>query len=101
MESYLQKAWGDSIDNPTISDIKTAIKETLEMDDEHGAFWVSIVEDDETVLQTQKDLSVTIIFPEGIEITSKPKNTNQVETLYGLFLNKEFKKVTQLIRLNP
>lgn len=101
MESYLQKAWGDSIDNPKISDIKTAIKETLEMDDEHGAFWVSIVEDDETVLQTQKDLSVTIIFPEGIEITSKPKNTNQVETLYGLFLNKEFKKVTQLIRLNP
>lgn len=38
MESYLQKAWGDSIENLTIEDVKIAIREPIIMDEEHGSF---------------------------------------------------------------
>jgi hypothetical protein len=34
------------------------------MDDEHGAFWVGIIEEEETMPETHKDLTVISIFPQ-------------------------------------
>ena len=69
-ESYLEKAWGDSVDNPKLKDIKTAIHETQKMDDEHGAFWVSVFDENdiEVVLEVSKNLRITLILdPENID----------------------------------
>ncbi len=41
-EIYLQTAWGDSIDDVDMEDIRDVIEETLEMDEENGRFWVGI-----------------------------------------------------------
>ena len=46
--------------------INKAIEDIQLMDDEHGAFWVSIITDNENVIQVDKDLSVSVIF-EGVE----------------------------------
>lgn len=70
IESYLEKAWGDSVDNPKLEDIKTAITETQKMDDEHGAFWVVVFDesDKEVVLEVSKNLRLTLILdPENLD----------------------------------
>ena len=36
---WIEKGWGDSVENATFDDIKSAIEETIRMDEEHGAFW--------------------------------------------------------------
>ncbi len=42
-DSYIQYAAGYDKDNVTIEDIDKAIKDIQEMDEEHGAFWISIL----------------------------------------------------------
>lgn len=37
---WIEKGWGDSVENATFKDIEIAILETINMDAEHGAFWV-------------------------------------------------------------
>ena len=101
-EAYLQKAWGDSVDNPTIQDVRNAISETIKMDDEHGAFWVGIADKDETVLETYKDLSVIGIFP-GIaeqQIKSRFYNWKEIEDLYNVFLAGDFDAVKATLVAN-
>ena len=63
-ESFLEKAWGGSVDNPKIEDIKVAILETKNMDEEHGAFWVGIFNDkeEEIVLEVHKNLKTILII---------------------------------------
>lgn len=39
IENYLQRAWSDGVNNINIEDVKIAIEELKEMDDEHGAIW--------------------------------------------------------------
>ena len=94
-ETYLQKAWSDSIDNVTIDDIKTAIDEIQEMDEEHGAFWVGVVYEDENVLETSKDLSVVAIFSDEPEVQFKKQadNWTQIENLYSMFLKGDIEAV--------
>jgi len=94
METYLATAWGDSVDAVSFKDIQNTIAATREMDDEHGAFWVAIVEDHETVLETQKDLTVTGIFPQtGEQIRAQMKTWAEVEGLYALLLDGNFEEV--------
>lgn len=52
-ENYIQYATGYQKDNIDLSDIKRAIKDAQEMDDEHGAFWASVITDDENVIETK------------------------------------------------
>jgi len=65
------------------------------MDDEHGAFWIGIIEDDEIVLETHKDLTVIGFLPgmNGQEIRTRMPNWAEVEHLYTLFLRREFEAV--------
>ena len=62
MESYIQYASGYQKDNIIFDDIKKAISDVQKMDDEHGAFWASVITDDENVIETNKDLQLSIIF---------------------------------------
>ena len=53
MENYLQCAWSDATDNIGIDEVKNAITELQEIDDEHGAFWVYILQEEETLLEVR------------------------------------------------
>ena len=99
MESYLQLAAGDSVDAVSLKDVQNAIAAIREMDDEHGAFWVGIIEEDETVLETHKDLTVIGIFPQigGQEIRAQMPNWTEVELLYTLFLDCNFEAVKSIL----
>ncbi len=101
--TYLQKAWGDSIDNVTIEDIKIAISEAQNMDEEHGAFWVGIGNtfcyDEENILETHKDLSVLGIFADQPykEIKAIFKTWTDIENVYRHFLSGDFEKVKAML----
>jgi hypothetical protein len=99
---YLEKAWGDSVDTPTLKDVKIAISETIKMDDEHGAFWIGCGDDEEAVLETHKDLSVIGIFagPPEIQIKAKFNNWIDVEKLYGILLSGDFDQVKAILTIN-
>ena len=92
--SYLQKAWTDPIANPTINDVQTAVAEIQQMDEEHGAFWVATDEED-IVLEIQKDLSITMVLCGEICRQSKCANWKQAEELYQFLINGEYDKLKE------
>lgn len=67
MENYLQRAWSDVQENVAIEDIKDAIAEIQEMDDEHGVFWLSIGDDEENILEIDKEMKMIAIFSDDPE----------------------------------
>jgi hypothetical protein len=100
-ETYLQTAWGDSIDDVTMEDIHDVIEETLEMDDENGRFWVGIfVGDNEVVLESRKNMTVLGIFndSEEEEIEAQFESWSEIENLYELFLTKDFAQVQATLK---
>lgn len=99
-ETYLQKAWGEGLDSVTIEDVRQAISETIEMDDEHGAFWVGIVEDEEIILEAQKDLFITLIYEDNLAIKAKLTDWTEIEEVYKLFLEKDFNRVKTTLEAN-
>ena len=87
-ETYLQRAWSDSIGDVTIGDVKEAIEETKLMDDEHGAFWVGLTINGENILEAHKDLSLIAVFedaPES-EIKRQCKSWAEIEQFYSILL---------------
>jgi hypothetical protein len=62
------------------------------MDDEHGAFWVSVITDNENVIEVNKDLSVSVIF-EGVETKYQAKTWTEVKELYKLLLLEKFNEI--------
>jgi rRNA maturation endonuclease Nob1 len=93
-DSHIQYAGGYQKDNISKADIEKAIKDIQLMDDEHGAFWVSVITVDENVIEVNKDLSLSAIF-EGDEIKYQANDWNEVNELYSLLLKKEFHEVKQ------
>lgn len=79
-ENYIQYADGYQKDNIDESDIVKAISDIQLMDDEHGTFWVSVTTDDENVIETNKDLSLSVIF-EGQETKYQTINWKEVVEL--------------------
>jgi rRNA maturation endonuclease Nob1 len=61
-ENYIQYASGYQKGNIDETDIAKAIADVQLMDDEHGAFWVSVITDDENVIEVNKDLTLSLIF---------------------------------------
>lgn len=88
---YLEKAWGESIDDATMEDIMVAIDETQKMDEEHGAFWV-LSDESENTLEVSKDLVLTAAFDDNQEkqYKIKSKDWEEVKTLYELYLTEQF-----------
>lgn len=96
-ENYIQYAGGYQKDNINESDIEKAIMDLQLMDDEHGAFWVSVITDDENVIEVNKDLSLSVIF-EGVETKYQAANWYVVKELYNLLLNEKFYEIKVRIR---
>ena len=61
-ENYIQYAGGYQKNNIDEADIQKAITDIQLMDDEHGSFWVSVITDDENVIEVNRDLSLSLIF---------------------------------------
>ncbi|MGV2448943.1 UNVERIFIED_CONTAM: hypothetical protein POZ17_06130 [Ralstonia mannitolilytica] len=84
-ENYIQYAGGYQKDNIDEKDVVQAISDIQLMDEEHGAFWVSVITDDENVIEVNKDLSLIVIFA-GKQTKYQAKDWNEVTELYKLLL---------------
>jgi hypothetical protein len=102
VQTYLQKGWGDTLEDITMEDVRLAIAETMAMNEEHAAFWVGIIDGDEMVLETSKDLTVVGVFPSETEpeIEATFKSWTAIEKLYAIFLAQDFDKVKAMLAAN-
>lgn len=96
-ENYIQYAAGYQKDRIDLSDIEKAIKDIQEMDEEHGAFWVSVITDDENVIESNKDLTLSIIM-DGEESKFKASGWDEIKELYQLLLNEDFEQIKMRIK---
>jgi len=94
---YIQYAGGYQKENISKVDIEKAIKDIQLMDDEHGAFWVSVITDDENVIEVNNNLSLSVIF-EGDETKYQAVNWYEVEQLYKLLLSEQFDEIKRRIK---
>lgn len=100
MENYLQRAWGDAINDISINEVKNVIAELQEMDDEHGAFWVSIIQEEETILEVDKSMKLVAVF-DGDDENALGKQLNSWEEVlffYELLLNEEFVNLRSMMQ---
>ena len=97
-ESYIQYLAGYQKDNVDLNDIKKAIADIQEMDDEHGAFWVSVITDDENVIEVNKGKKLSVIF-QGVEFTYRANGWDEVEEFFTLLINEEFEVIKERIQM--
>ncbi|MEK6478104.1 hypothetical protein WJR50_11235 [Catalinimonas sp. 4WD22] len=95
-ESYIQYAAGYQKDDIDEMDIKKAIQDIQEMEEEHAAFWVSIITKDENIIEVNKDLSLSVVF-DGEETKYQATDWNEVEKLLQLLLNQKFEEIKEKI----
>ena len=95
-DNYIQYLSGYSKENIAFSDIEKTILEIQESDDEHGVFWVSVITDDENVIETDKFLNLAIVF-DGNQMYYEAKNWLEVKELYKLLLEENFEAIKQKI----
>jgi hypothetical protein len=85
-------------DNIDITAITKAIHDIQYMDDEHGAFWVSVVVDDyENVIEASKSLTIWIQIEDESYDFQAP-NWDEVQTLYELLLNGQFDEIKAIVK---
>jgi hypothetical protein len=96
-ENYIQYASGYQKDNIDEADIEKAIIDIQLMDDEHGAFWVSVITDDENVIEVNIDLSLSIIF-DGQVTRYQASDWKDVAELYTLLLLNKFEEIVSRVK---
>jgi len=96
-ENYIQYLSGYQKDNIDEADIEKGITDIQLMDDEHGAFWVSVITDDEKVIEVNKDLSLSVIF-DGQETKYQASNWKEVAELYKLLLHEKFEEIVSRVK---
>jgi c-di-GMP-binding flagellar brake protein YcgR len=85
-------------DNIDMTAIKKAISDIQYMDDEHGAFWVSVVvEDYENVIEANKSLTIWIQMEDESYDFQAP-NWDEVQTLYELLLAGKFDEIKTIVK---
>ena len=91
-ESYIQYLAGYSKNAVDTQDVKTALEDLKSMDEEHGAFWVSVIKNEENVLEAHKDLSIVGIFEDDTDkqYIKQCADLEEMEQLYSLLLNEDF-----------
>jgi len=99
---YIEKGWGDTVENATINDIKIAIEETIRMDEEHGAFWAGHKEN-EFVLEVHKNFDLFFVYGENQheQIQIKLDNWANVEHFFQLYFDSKFEQLKNEIQLRP
>lgn len=96
-DNYLATGWGDSVENPNMDDVKKAILENIAMDDEHGAFWVSI-NGDEYVMEVRKDLKITFVFNDEISGEKYLDYWGEAEHLYERLLAGDYDAIREVLK---
>lgn len=96
-ENYIQYAGGYNKDNIDFRDIEKAINKIQQLDDEHGAFWVSVITDDENVIEVDKYLNLAFIF-HGDQVNYQAKDWLEVKEFYKLLLTENFEEIKQKIK---
>jgi len=99
-ETYLQQAERDALEDVTIEDVKEAIQDIQQTEDEHATFWVGIVKEDEWILEVDKHLRINaILAPEsGEEIHYVAADWPEVQDLYALFLEERFEELQKRLK---
>jgi len=96
-ETNLQKAWSNALHDVTMADIRKAIAEIQRMGEDHGAFWIGIVEDEETILEAHKDLTLIAFFAGRpclfaiipASVIESPKNTMRFFALSSMLCSTQ------------
>lgn len=96
-ENYIQYLSGYNKDNINFTDIEKAIIEIQGTDEEHCVFWVSVIIEDENIIETDKYLNLKIIF-DGEQSNYKAKNWDEIKNLYKLLLLEDFDTIKQRIK---
>ena len=96
-ENYIQYASGYQKDNIDETDIDKAITDIQLLDQEHGAFWVSVINDDENVIEVKMDLSITLIVG-GHETKFRAADWNEVAELCKLLLLEKFNEIALRVK---
>jgi hypothetical protein len=96
-ENYIQYASGYQKDNIDEADVEKAITDIQLMDDEHGAFWVSVIRDYENVIEVNKDLSLSLIF-DGQETRYQASDWKEVAELYKLLLHEKIEEIASRVK---
>lgn len=99
-EFWVEKGWGDSVENATIADINVAIEETIKMDEEHGAFWVGHIEE-EYVLEVHKNLDLLFIYGanQDKQLKAELNNWEEVKYFIRMYFSKDFLVLKEEIEL--
>jgi hypothetical protein len=85
-------------DNIDITGITKAISDIQYMDDEHGAFWVSVeVDDYENVIEASKTLTIWIQIEDEAYDFQAP-NWDDVQALYEMLLNGQFDEIKKIVK---
>ena len=93
---WIEKGWGESVENATFRDVEIAIEETINMDEEHGAFWAGNMEN-ENVLEVHKGLKIFFISEENPD-EQKVQQLNSwedVRRLFRLFFNEDYAQLNK------
>ena len=95
---WIEKAWGDQVENATMDDLRNAIRETINMDEEHGAFWVGHYEN-ENVLEVHKNMEIFYVFSDNLneQLRAKLNSWKDVEFLYQQFFDDNYDQVKKII----
>lgn len=95
---WIEKGWGDHVENATMSDVLIAITETINMDDEHGAFWMGHNEN-VNVLEVHKDLTAFYIFgtTPNEQVKTSLASWEEAENLFQTFLEEDYASVKNTI----
>lgn len=97
---WIEKAWGNSVENASLNDVDVAIRETIEMDEEHGAFWAGHA-DEEYTLEVHKDLKLFFAFgdKENEQLQLRLCDWEEARFLYQLFFAADFSRLKAEIEM--
>jgi hypothetical protein len=99
-ESYIQYAGGYNKEDVNNSDIQKALNDLKVMDEEHGAFWISMLveNDEEFIIEVNKNLKLSLIFGENKENYYQAKNYEEVKNILELHIKKDFEKINEIVK---
>jgi hypothetical protein len=99
-DSYIQYLAGYNKENVTNENIDKAIKDVQEMDDEHGAFWISMLEEngEEYVIEVNKRLNVSVMYGEKIDIQYKSQDWDEVKLILKLHIDRKFDEIISIVK---
>lgn len=90
-EFWIEKGWGGSIDNATITDVNIAIEEINIIVQEYGSFWIGHI-DEEYVLEIHKNLDVFFIYGknQNKRLKSEFNNWEEIRYCIEMYFAKDF-----------